>query len=31
MEVFVMIVGIPIILWMFYQLINDKYDFESKQ
>ena len=31
MEVFVMIVGIPIILWMFYQLVNDKYDFESKQ
>jgi len=31
MEVLVLIVGTPILLWMIYQLVNDNYDFESKK
>ena len=31
MEIVVLIVGAPLLLWMIYQLINDKYDFESKK
>ena len=31
MEIVIMIIGIPILIWMFYQLVNDKYDFESKK
>jgi len=31
MEIVIMITGIPVLIWMFYQLVNDKYDFESKQ
>ena len=31
MEIVMLIVGIPILIWMFYQLVNDKYDFESKK
>jgi hypothetical protein len=31
MEVAVFIIGVPLLLWMLYQLVNDQYDFESKQ
>jgi len=31
MEIIVLIVGTPILIWMFYQLVNDNYDFESKK
>jgi len=31
MEVLVLIIGTPILLWMIYQLVNDNYDFESKK
>jgi len=31
MEMIILVVGGPLLLWMIYQLINDKYDFESKQ
>jgi hypothetical protein len=31
MEIAVFIIGTPLLLWMLYQLVNDKYDFESKQ
>jgi len=31
MEMAVFIIGTPLLLWMLYQLVNDKYDFESKQ
>ena len=31
MEVVVLIVGAPLLLWMLYQMINDKYDFESEK
>jgi hypothetical protein len=31
MEIVVLIVGTPLLLWMLYQIINDKYDFESEK
>ncbi len=31
MEIIVLIIGVPILVWMFYQLIDDKYDFERKK
>jgi hypothetical protein len=31
MEIVVLIIGAPLLLWMLYQMINDKYDFESEK
>jgi len=31
MEIAVLIIGAPLLLWMLYQLVNDKYDFESEK
>ena len=31
METALLIIGSPLILWMLYQLVNDKYDFESEK
>ena len=31
MEIVVLIVGAPLLLWMLYQLVNDKYEFESEK
>ena len=31
MEIVVLIVGAPLLLWMLHQLVNDKYDFESEK
>ena len=31
MEIIVFIIGAPLLLWMLYQLVNDKYDFESEK
>jgi len=31
MEILVFIIGAPLLLWMVYELVNDKYDFESEK